>query len=85
MQIIYLPKFERAFKRLPESVKDKFDRIEPILRENPFDSRLRIHKLRGEFSGLWAFSVGSKHRVICEFADIGTLVLFTIGTHDVYR
>lgn len=85
MRIIYLPKFERAYKNLPENIKDQFEQIENILFRDPFDPRLHLHKLKGEFAGFWAFSVGYKYRVICEFYDIGALVLYTIGTHKIYQ
>jgi hypothetical protein len=39
------PFFERHYKKLPKEIKIKSEEKERIFRENPFDPRLKTHKL----------------------------------------
>jgi len=57
---------------------------ENIFRENPFDSRLKTHKLHGDLAGRWAFSISFSHRIIFTFADKKTVRFHDIGGHDIY-
>ena len=49
---------------------------------NPFDARLRTHKLTGKLEGLWAFSVDYGCRVIFNFLKEGEVLLIDVGGHD---
>ena len=69
MEIQYLPKFERQYKKLPRDVQEEAERKEKLFRKNPFDSQLKTHKLGGQLRGFWSFSVNHSCRVIFEFAD----------------
>lgn len=85
MKIIYSPQFERAYKKLPLAVKKKAEKQEKLFRANPFDSRLKIHKLSGKLHEFWSFSIDYSYRIIFEF-DGGEVVYFhDAGNHDVYR
>jgi mRNA interferase YafQ len=50
--------------------------------KNPFDRRLRTHKLTGKLEGLWAFSVAYDCRVIFKFLSKDEVLLIDIGSHD---
>lgn len=56
-----------------------------ILAADPFDPRLRTHKLKGKLSHLWSCSVNPAYRVLVTFPASGVALLHDIGTHDVYR
>ena len=48
---------------------------------DPLDPMLRTHKLKGDLTGYWAFSVDDDLRVLFRWdGDICVLVL--LGTHD---
>lgn len=47
MKIVYSSKFIREYKKLPSLVKDQAEQKEKLFREDPFDPRLRTHKLKG--------------------------------------
>ncbi|MCU0653550.1 MAG: type II toxin-antitoxin system mRNA interferase toxin, RelE/StbE family [Candidatus Pacebacteria bacterium] len=64
MKIIYSPRFERAYKKLSDDVKDDAELAEGIFRKNPLDARLRTHKLSGRLSDYWSFSVDFEYRII---------------------
>ena len=51
MNILVLPKFIRQFKKLPPEIKKSAIAKEKIFRQNPFDPRLKTHKLQGELDG----------------------------------
>lgn len=53
--------------------------------KGPFDSRLRTHKLSGELSGAWAYSVNYNYRVIFRFLKGDEVIYYDIGTHDIYK
>ena len=50
--------------------------------KNPFDKKLKTHKLSGSLKGSWAFSINYSYRIIFEFIDDNTILLIDIGTHD---
>ena len=50
--------------------------------DDPFDPRLRTHKLSGELSDLWSFSITYDVRVIFYFTGEDNAVFVDIGSHD---
>jgi len=85
MEIIYSQKFAREYKKLPSHIKDIAEKQETIFRENPFDSKLKTHKLKGKLSAFFAFSIGYKYRIIFEFAKEQIIIYFhSVGDHDIY-
>lgn len=84
MRILILPKFARQYKKLPQSIKAAAIKQEIIFREDPFDPRLRTHKLKGALDGFWSFSITYSYRIIFDFADDQTIRFYTIGDHDIY-
>ncbi|MBP9763103.1 type II toxin-antitoxin system YafQ family toxin [Patescibacteria group bacterium] len=86
MEVIYSSKFARAYKKLPDEVKDIAEKQEALFRKDPFDPKLKTHKLNGKLEGLLSFSIGPKHRIIFEFSKDKKVVYFhTVGDHDVYQ
>jgi addiction module RelE/StbE family toxin len=84
MQILVLPKFIRQFKKLPAAIKNAATEKEIIFRKNPFDPRLKTHKLQGELDGYWSFSITHSYRIIFDFANDSTVRFYLIGDHDIY-
>ena len=87
MIIQYSPTFKRLYRKLQEEVKISTERKEKIFRDNPFDSRLKTHKLHGRLAGLFSFSINIKYRIIFEFdvSDKNIVHFHAIGTHDIYE
>lgn len=85
MEIIHSSKFTREYKKLPSNIKDIAEEQETIFRKDPFDARLKTHKLKGKLSGFLSFSIGYKCRIIFEFAkDKDTAYFHSVGDHDIY-
>lgn len=82
--ILYSSRFAKRYKKLPSKIQDILEVKEAVFRENPFDSRLKTHKLRGIFSNYWSFSVDYSYRVIFAFVDKEMVKFLTVGDHDIY-
>lgn len=87
MIIKYHKRFEKKFKKLPPSVKNKAQQAISIFKHNPYDPRIGNHALSGKMKGQRAFSVTGDVRIVFEEYDQYVFVLFlTIGSHpQVYR
>ena len=85
MEIEYSPKFKKRFQKLPREVKEEAILREKFFRKNPFDPKLKTHKLHGTLKEYWAFSISYNYRIGFTFVT-GKLVRFhDVGTHDIYR
>jgi mRNA-degrading endonuclease YafQ of YafQ-DinJ toxin-antitoxin module len=51
---------------------------------DPFDAKLKTHKLSGKLKDLWGFSVGFNLRVVFYFTNNKPqkAIFIDIGTHD---
>ncbi|MEX0616657.1 MAG: type II toxin-antitoxin system mRNA interferase toxin, RelE/StbE family [Candidatus Woykebacteria bacterium] len=67
MKIHYSSKFAREYKKLPNSVKDIAENKEDILRLDPFNPRLKTHKLKGELADFYSFSITYQLRIVFHF------------------
>jgi proteic killer suppression protein len=77
--------FKRKYKKKISSNSDKKDNFweaMEIFSSDPFDSRLRTHKLTGQLKGLWAFTVDYDCRVVFRFLSDREILLIDIGGHD---
>lgn len=84
-KIKYAPTFIKNLKKFPKTQLKFLESRELIFRKDPFRPILKTHKLKGELSGLYAFSVSYHWRIIFHFEDEETVVFDTIGTHEVYK
>ena len=57
MRIEYSPQFARMYKKLDSKIQDRAEVREQIFRRDPFDPRLKTHKLTAMLKDKWAFSV----------------------------
>ena len=85
MRIIWDSSFKKSYKKKISNsnlLKNSFWNSLDIFNKNPFDKKLRTHKLSGELKGNWAFSINYSYRIVFEFIDENTILLIDIGTHD---
>jgi len=80
--------FWKSFYKLPSIQKESTRQAWIILKENPFDSRLRTHKIHS-LSSLYKKTIYS---VVIEgdlravfYLEGNTVFTVDIGSHDVYR
>lgn len=82
IRIIYSKKFLRAANKLSKDIQDKIELKENIFRNNPFDSRLKTHKLHGKDKKYWAYSITGDYRIKFLFLDDDSILYLHVGTHD---
>lgn len=85
MKIYYLPKFIKQYKKIPENIKIIATKKISLFKINPFDPRLKIHKLHGVLGDFWSFSINYKYRLIFDFEDKNIVRFYSIRNHDIYE
>jgi len=78
-------RFQHSFDKLPPDLRRLTVRRVAAFAANPFDPRLRTHKLKGKLKDFWSFSVTEAYRVLATFPQSGVALLHDVGTHDIYR
>ncbi|MFH0755162.1 MAG: type II toxin-antitoxin system mRNA interferase toxin, RelE/StbE family [bacterium] len=87
MKINYInrsSRFKRAYKHLPNNIKDDFDKKIIIFIKDPKDLRLRTHILKGKLQECLAFCLRDGFRVLFEFTG-DTINLLDVESHDKYK
>lgn len=86
VKLVWDSGFKRSYKKKIGSdilLKKKFWDALVLFEENPFDAKLRTHKLTGKLKGFWAISIAYDCRVVFKFIDEEkTVLLINIGSHD---
>lgn len=85
MEIVYLPKFVKTYRKIPTKIKILAEKKEKLFRKNPYDPRLKTHVLRGDLEGRWSFSVNYQYRIVFRFDGTKKVHFLVIGTHEVYQ
>lgn len=85
MKIIYSSKFAKEYKKLPRRIKLRAEKKERIFRKDPFDPRLKTHKLSGKLKDFYSFSIDYQHRIIFEFTNKDVIWYHSVGTHEIYK
>lgn len=84
IEVAFSSPFKRAFKKVSKNkaLEKKFWEKVELFIENPYDSRLRTHKLSGKLYQLSSFTVDYDLRVIFYFTDKTHAIFVDIGTHN---
>jgi len=86
MEVSFSDSFKKAFhKRIKASdIEQEFWKKLELFINDPFDPKLKTHKLSGKLKDLWSFSVDYNLRVVFYFTKDKPkkAVLIEIGTHD---
>jgi len=85
VQVAFSSSFKRAKKKRidpDKKTEQKFWDTLHIFIQNPFDTRLRTHKLSGRLENLWSYSVEFDVRVIFYFSGDHKVVFIDVGTHE---
>jgi mRNA-degrading endonuclease YafQ of YafQ-DinJ toxin-antitoxin module len=78
-------RFKKSFMRLPPKIQRKAISKIKLFKENPFDSRLRIHSLSGKEKECWAFWIDYRYRIKFIFLNGNEVLFLDVGTHDIYK
>ncbi len=85
MEINVTPRFIKSYKKLHKEIQEKVKVKEAVFRKNPFDKRLKAHKLSGKEREAWAFWVDYFYRIKFIFLTKNEVLFLDIGTHDFYK
>lgn len=83
-EIRYSSKYIKSFKNFSAQRKIINRKVDMFI-ANPFDKSLKTHKLSGELSGFWAFSINYHLRIIFYFIEEDIIGFVNIGTHGIYK
>jgi len=86
MEVSFSDSFRKAFKKRIKSTEIETEfwiRLELFIHD-PFETKLKTHKLSGKLKDLWSFSIDYDLRVVFYFTkDKPKKVVFVdVGTHD---
>ena len=85
LEIAFYPSFIKSYKKKIKNnstLNIKFIEKLEIFKINPYDSRLRTHKLSGDLKELYSFSVDYDIRIIFSFYSDNKVIFEDIGSHD---
>jgi mRNA-degrading endonuclease RelE of RelBE toxin-antitoxin system len=79
-RIVSLSRFDRAFDKLPQDIKKRFNKQLDHFIQDPFYPSLKTERIRGT---VYASRVTDFYRFTWEFAEEkSTVILRNIGKHD---
>lgn len=82
MKVVRSPRFDRAYKKLPEQVRDQFRKKLRLLVESHFaHPSLRVKRIQGT-TDIWEASIDMNHRFTFQKIE-GGILLRVIGPHEV--
>ncbi|HXG39251.1 MAG TPA: type II toxin-antitoxin system YafQ family toxin [Bacteroidota bacterium] len=84
-RVTFSTSFRRAKRKridVDRTTEERFWEAVQVFMHDPFDPRLRTHKLSGKLEGLWSFSVEFDVRVIFYFTEKDEAVFVDVGSHD---
>ncbi len=84
-KVKYSSTFFKALRKLPKAQLKFLEIKEKIFLNDPFDPRLKTHRLKGEMADFYSFSVSYHWRIVFHFEKDQTIVFDTIGTHEIYK
>jgi len=85
IKVIWDQSFKKTYQKQVKNdseLKKRFWKAMELFSQNPYNPRLRAHKLTGSLEGFWAFSVAYDCRVIFRFLTKDEILLIDIGSHD---
>ena len=81
--IHYTSNFVKKWKKLRN--KERMLKRIQTFRENPYSSKLKTHKLKGNLAKYWSFSINYKERILFGFEKKNEVVFYDFGSHDIYK
>ena len=81
MQFLSRKKFDHNYNKLHKKVQEKFKDRRNLFLQDPTNKILNVHKLSGEYEGMWSFNVTGDYRTIFDKNEDGVIIFINIGTH----
>ena len=85
MKIRFHTNFDKKYKKLKESQKNKVQERLVLFLENPFSPILGNHPLKGKYTGYRSINITRDLRAVYKFISQKECIFVTIDTHsDLY-
>lgn len=86
MEVSFSNSFKKAFEKRVKSAETEREfwiRVD-LFMNDPFDPKLRTHKLSGKLKNLWSFTIENDVRVVFFFTDDKPkrVVFVDLGSHN---
>lgn len=82
MTIQYTPKLKKQYRKLPNKLQHQFDESLKLFIRDPTNPKLRVHPLKGSFSGYWSMNISGDIRAIYLKKGDELVIFALIGTHS---
>lgn len=82
MQVIFHKNFDKNYKKLRETEKNRFKKIFEVFYIDPFYPSLNNHALSGKYEGYRSINIGGDLRVIYKMIGEDTYLFVTIDSHS---
>lgn len=83
--VYYSVRFKKSLDKFNSVEKKKIKQKLQQFLKDPFNPRLKTHKLSGKLKNYWSFSITYQLRIMFEFIDSKSVGLVDIGTHEIYQ
>ena len=86
IEVSVTKEFEKRYKKLPISIKQKAEKREKLFKENFLYPSLHTEKLNPRHKQVWSFRIDKQYRIIFKFIKPNKALFLTIGHHSwIYR
>ena len=82
MKILFHKSFIKQYEKLPQKVQKQLRERNKLLRSDPHNRLLNIHKLHGKRAGYFSVNVTSDFRALFVKEGEDTILFREIGTHS---
>ena len=82
MIIQYTPKFKKQYQKLPQKFQQQFDNRLRLFLTDPTHPQLRVHPLKGSFSGYWSINISGDLRALYLKRGDEVIIFALIGSHS---
>ena len=84
IDIFYKPTFIKRFNSLEKALQEEVMEKIKLFKDPKNHKQVKVHKLHGQLSKCFSFSVNYKIRIVFQYSSKNEVVLLTVGDHEVY-
>jgi len=82
MKIHYSTKFKKQYRKLPKGIREQFRERAALFLNDKNAPQLNIHKLHGEYDGLWSMNISGEMRAVFDVHYKNTIIFVAVGSHS---
>lgn len=82
MIIRFTSKFQKQYKKLPLNIQKQFDSRLVLFIKEPTNPQLKVHPLKGSYTGYWSMNVSGDFRALFRKEGNEIIIFGLIGTHS---